>query len=279
MARNLQRAGFRLTIFNRTRPKTEALAAEGASVADSPAEVAAVADVSVSCLTDTPDVLEVVLDETKGVLAGAHEGLLHVDCSTVAPSAARRCHARLAEKSAAFLDAPISGGDVGARDGTLSIMVGGERRDFDRALPVLEAMGRTITYCGKPGAGYLVKLCNQILTGLHLVAAAEALALADAAGVDRQAMFRAVTSGAAHSWILENVGAKMMAGDDRPGFFVDYPLQDLRLAVEAAHEMGLPMPGAALAESIFRAASAQGLGREGTQAVYHVVRSSKGPTG
>lgn len=271
MARNAMDAGYAMTVYNRTAEKTKPLAEAGAEVADSPAAVAEASDVSFSCVSDTPDVLEVVLDEARGVVAGAREGLIHVDCSTVAPSAGRACHEALAAAGAGFIDAPISGGDVGARQGTLSIMCGGEREHFDRVRPVLETMGRTITYCGAPGAGYLVKLCNQILGALHLVAAAEALALAKASGVDLKAMLEAVSSGAAGSWMLEHLAPKMVAGDDKPGFFVDYQLKDLHLAHEAAHDSGVPLPGAALAETLFRAASAQGHGRDGTQALLHVI--------
>jgi 3-hydroxyisobutyrate dehydrogenase len=259
-------------VYNRTPAKTQPLVEMGAVAADSPAAVAAASDVLVSCVSDTPDVLEVMLDAQRGVLAGAHEGLIAIDCSTVAPSAGRECSAALAERGAGFLDAPISGGDVGAREGTLSIMVGGERANFDRALGVLEAMGKTITYCGPSGAGYVVKLCNQILGALHLLAAAEAVALASAAGIDLEAMLKAVSSGAAGSWMLTRLAPKMVAGDYKPGFFVDYQLKDLHLAAEAAHELGAPLPGAALAETLFRAASVQGHGRDGTQALYEVIR-------
>jgi 3-hydroxyisobutyrate dehydrogenase len=277
MALNLRKAGFPLTVYNRTAAKTAALREAGASVADSPAAVARASDLVVSCVSDSPDVLEVVLDEKRGVLAGAREGLVAVDCSTASPKVAVRCAEALAARGAAFLDAPVSGGDVGARDATLSIMVGGDTAAFDRALPVLRAMGRTVTRCGGPGAGYLVKLCNQVLGGLHLVAAAEALCLAEAAGVDLGAMLQAVSSGAAASWMLTHLAPKMVAGDDRPGFFVDYQLKDLRIAHEAAHDLGVPLPGAALTEALFRAASTQGYGRAGTQAVYHVLQRMRGP--
>jgi 3-hydroxyisobutyrate dehydrogenase len=276
MAQNILKAGFPLTVHNRTAARAEALRAAGAAVASSPAEVARASDICLSCVSDTPDVLEVVLDGRRGIIAGAHPGLVAVDCSTVAPAAARRCHEALAARSAGFLDAPVSGGEVGAKQATLSIMVGGAKTDFERAMPVLSAMGKTITHCGGPGAGYLVKLCNQILGGLHLIAAAEALALAAAAEIDPAAMLQAVTSGAANSWILSNLGPKMMAGDDRPGFMIDYQLKDLRIAHDAAHELGVPLPGAALAETLFRAASAQGHGRDGTQAIYHVIRNLQG---
>jgi len=272
MARNALKAGFALTVYNRTPSKAAALKADGAAVGDSPADVAARSDVILSCVTASDDVLEVVLDQRRGVIAGIGKGATVVDCSTVAPAVAERCEPALAEKNAGFLDAPISGGDIGAKEGTLSIMVGGAKEHFDRALPVLSVMGKTITHCGKSGAGYTVKLCNQILGGLHLVAAAEALALARAAGVDPKAMLRAVSSGAAGSWILTHLGPKMHSGDYAPGFFVDYQLKDLHLAAQEAHRLGVPLVGAALAETMFRAASALGHGREGTQAVYEAVR-------
>lgn len=277
MAGNLLKAGFPLTVYNRTPGKTEALAEAGASVASSPAEAARASDVIVSCVSDTPDVLEVMLDEGCGVVAGAREGLIVVDCSTVSPDVATQCSEALGANGTGFLDAPISGGDVGARAGTLSIMVGGEREEFDRALPVLRAMGETITYCGPSGSGYVVKLCNQICGGLHLIAVAEAVALARAAGVDLDAMRTAVASGAAGSWMLDRLAPKMIAGDDAPGFFVDYQLKDLRIAADAAGKLGLILRGADLAEQLFAAASEQGHGRDGTQAIRHVIAPPTSP--
>ncbi|HDZ20339.1 hypothetical protein LCGC14_0535890 [marine sediment metagenome] len=273
MAANCIQAGFAVTVFNRTAAKTKPLADAGATVADSPAAVAAASDIVCSCVTADADVLSVVLDERTGIIAGAESGTIVVDHSTVSPGVAVQCAEALRAKGVGYLDAPISGGDVGAKAGTLSIMVGGERADFDRALPVLEAMGKTVTYCGKTGAGYTVKLCNQILGGLHLVAAAEAISLAKAAGVDLEAMLQAVCSGAAGSWILSNLGPKMVAGDDKPGFFIDYQLKDLKLATAAADKLDLPLPGAALATQLMKAASAQGHGRDGTQAIFHVIQS------
>jgi len=271
MAHNCIKAGYHLTVYNRTASKCKPLAEAGAAVAESPAAVAAESDVICLCVTADADVLDVVLNKQTGVIAGAKRGAIVVDHSTVSPSVARTCAAALEARAMGFLDAPISGGDVGAKAGTLSIMVGGRREDFDRALSVLEAMGKTITYCGTSGAGYTVKLCNQILGGLHLLAAAEALALAAAAGIDQQAVLQAVSSGAAGSWILSNLGPKMAAGDDKPGFFVDYQLKDLKLAEQAADELALPLPGTALATVLMRAASAQGYGKSGTQAIYHVI--------
>ena len=273
MAGNCLKAGFPVTVYNRTAAKCKPLAQAGAAVADSPAAAAKDADIVCLCVTADADVLEVVLDEQAGIIAGVRQGAIVVDHSTVSPSVARRCADALGERGVGFLDAPVSGGDMGAKAGTLSIMVGGKRDDFDRALPVLEAMGKTVTYCGDSGAGYTVKLCNQILGGMHLVAAAEALALAGAAGIDRQAMLAAVSSGAAGSWILGNLGPKMARGDDEPGFFIDYQLKDLKLAEQAADELSLPLPGTALAKTLMQAASAQGYGKCGTQAVYHVIDS------
>jgi 3-hydroxyisobutyrate dehydrogenase len=155
-------------------------------------------------------------------------------------------------------------------------MVGGAGEHFDRVLPVLRAMGKTITHCGPSGAGYTVKLCNQVCGGLNLIAAAEAIRLAVAGGVDPRAMLEAVSSGAAGSWMLSNLAPKMLAGDYEPGFFVDYQLKDLHLAAEVCHKLSVPLPGACLAETMFRAASAQGLGRKGTQAIYEVVRRMSG---
>jgi len=276
MVRNVLKAGFPLTVFNRTSAKTERLRDEGAKVANSPAELGPDSDVIVSCVSDTPDVLEVILDPQHGVIAKVRDGTTVIDCSTAGPDAAKQCDQALREKGAAFLDAPISGGDVGARDGTLSIMVGGDRGHFDRAKPVLEAMGKTITYCGQCGAGYITKLCNQICGAINLLGVAEAISLATAAGIDTEAMVTAVSSGAAGSWMLTHLGPKMLTRDDSPGFFVDYQLKDLRIASDAAHSLGVPLPGLGLAEAMFRAASAGGHGRDGTQAIYHVLEKLRG---
>ena len=276
MAANCLKAGFAVTVYNRTAAKTKALAQAEANVADSPAAVAAESDIVCSCVTADDDVRAVVLDEASGILAGARKGLIAVDHSTVSPGVAVECAEALRAKGAGFLDAPISGGDVGAQAGTLSIMVGGEKKDFDTALPVLDAMGGTVTYCGGSGAGYTVKLCNQILGALHLVAAAEAISLAKSSGVDTEAMLQAVSSGAAGSWILSNLGAKMAAGDYAPGFFIDYQLKDLKLALAAADKLTLALPGAALATQIMKAASALGHGRDGTQATFSVIQTLAG---
>jgi len=276
MARNLLAAGFPLTVYNRTAAKAEPLREAGAEVADSPAAVAAASDVVLSCVTADADVREVVLGADRGVIAGVRDGATVVDCSTVSPPTARQCAQALAERGVGFLDAPISGGDVGAKAGTLSIMVGGERAHFDRALPVLRAVGKTVTHCGPSGAGYTVKLCNQICGALHILAASEALTLAGAAGIDPAAMLQAVSSGASASWVLENLGPRMARGDYAPGFFVDYQLKDLRLAADAARRKDLPLPGLALAETLFQAAASQGYGRQSSHALHKVIQALAG---
>jgi len=272
MSANVLKAGFPLTVYNRTTSKTEPLRKAGAAVAASPAKVAARSDVVISCVSNSADVYQVVLDGEKGIIAGARKGTIAIDCSTAAPEVAKRCSEELGKKGMGFLDAPISGGDVGAKAGTLSIMVGGRKQDFDRALPLLGTMGKTIVYCGSSGSGYIVKLCNQILVSMNLLAAAEALSFAQTAGIEAKTMLEAVSGGAAGSWQLSNLGPKMMAGDYAPGFLVDYLLKDLRMAQGVAYDLKIPLPGMALAESLFRAASAHGFGQEGTQALYKIIR-------
>ena len=272
MAGNVLKAGFGLTVYNRTISRTHPLKEAGAVVAGSPAEAAAESDIVICCVSDSPDVYQVVLAEETGIIAGVRKGAIVVDCSTAAPEVADRCSKELGTKGVGFLDAPVSGGDAGAKAGTLSIMVGGGQEDFDRALPVLETMGKTIVLCGASGAGYIVKLCNQILVSMNCLAVAEALSFAQETGIDTKAMLQAVSGGAAGSWQLSNLGPKMIGGDYAPGFFIDYLLKDLCIAHGAAHNLKVSLPGTALAETLFRAASSQGFGREGTQALYKVVR-------
>ena len=273
MAGNILKAGYRMQVYDCASEKIAPLRNAGAAVGDSAKAVAAASDIVITCVPDSPDVLTVVLDERNGVIAGVRKDTLVIDCSTVAPEVADQCSKALRTKGCFFLDAPVSGGDIGAQAGTLSIMVGGEKADFDKALPVLEAMGKTITHCGDNGAGYTVKLCNQILGALNILGVAEALSLAVSAGVDPQIMIKAVSSGASSSWMLSNMAPKMIADDFAPGFRVDYELKDLRLAHDAAHHLKVTLPAAALAETMFRAGSALGLGDEGIQAIYKVVKA------
>jgi len=271
MARNLLMAGFELTIWNRTQARCDALLGEGARKAPSPAAVAAASEVTVSCVTDSPDVREVALGPG-GVIEGAAPGTSYVDCSTISPSAAREVAAALSVRGVGMLDAPVSGGDVGARAGTLAIMAGGPDDVFQRCLPVLQAMGETIVRVGEAGAGQVVKLCNQVAAGLNLLAMAEAISLARRAGVDPAKMIEVVGAGAAGSWMLSNLGPRALGDDFAPGFMVELMQKDLRLVLESASETHTPLPGTALVHEIFRLIEARGRGREGTQSIVDALR-------
>jgi 2-hydroxy-3-oxopropionate reductase len=266
MALNLRKAGYELTVYNRTPGKTEELEAAGAEVAASPRAAAAEAEVIIAIVTDTPDV-EAVLFGPDGVAEGASAGSVFIDMSTISPDATRDFAARLAEQGVDYLDAPVSGGDVGAVAGTLSIMVGGEAAVVERCRPVFEAMGRRITHVGPVGAGQTVKACNQILCAGHMMAMCEALTLAASAGLNLDTLLEAVTGGAANSWALEHLGPKIAHGDLDPGFMVDLLQKDLNIVMNAAKEATLPLPGTATAVQLFRAAQAAGHGRLGTQAM------------
>ncbi|HEX7290602.1 MAG TPA: NAD(P)-dependent oxidoreductase [Conexibacter sp.] len=260
MARNLLRAGFPLVVWNRTAARADALVADGAQRASSPREVAARAAVTITILSDTPDVAEVYRREPDGVLAAAAPGKVFVDMSTIAPRAARELAAEAAARGAALLDAPVSGGDVGAREGTLSIMVGGDADALARARPVLEALGTRITHVGSNGAGQVVKACNQIVVGLTLEALGEALVLGSKAGVDPRAIVEALGGGLAASRVLEVRGEQLLARDFAPGFKLDLHAKDLGIVLEEARELGVPLPGAALVAELFAAERERGRG-------------------
>lgn len=266
MAHNLLKAGFPLTVWNRTAGKMTPLVEAGGQAAGSPADVAAHSQVIVICVSDTPDVEEVILGD-QGVLAGAKAGSLVIDCSTISPTVTRNLAARLAEQGVAMLDAPISGGSEGAAQGTLSIMVGGEAKDFERARPILEAMGKKITHVGPCGAGQTVKLVNQILVVGNALAMCEALLFAQAGDIDLEKTLQAVSAGAAGSWMLSNRGPQIIRRDWRPGFTIDLQQKDLRLVLEAADDMGVPLPGTALIHQLYRTLQARDLGSQGNHAL------------
>lgn len=270
MAANLLKAGFEVTVWNRTPARAEPLVAAGARNADSPAAVAAASEVTVSCVTNSPDVEQVALGP-QGVVEGAAPGHVYIDCSTISPEVSRTVAARLAEREVAMLDAPVSGGDVGAKAGTLAIMVGGDAAVFERCLPVLQAMGKTTVHVGPAGSGQVVKLCNQIAGGLHLMAMAEAIALARGAGVDPAKMLEVVSAGAAGSWMLSNLAPRAIRGDFAPGFMVDLMQKDLGLVLDEAEARNLPLPGTALVQQVLRILQAQGRGADGTQAIVDAV--------
>lgn len=277
MARNLLRAGFDLVVWNRTRSKMDALVSEGASAAGSPAELARACDIVITCVSDTPDVEAVVLGEN-GAIHGLREGSLLIDMSTISPKVTREIAARLAERGVYMLDAPVSGGSEGAARGTLSIMVGGEADQVSRAMPILEAMGKTITHVGGHGAGQTVKLVNQILVVVNMLAVGEGLLFAQAGGLDLQKTLDAVTQGAAGSWMLSNRGPQVIARDWRPGFTIDLQQKDLRLVLEAADENGVPLLGTALVFQLYRTLQQAGLGSEGNHALVKALERLAGFT-
>jgi 3-hydroxyisobutyrate dehydrogenase len=266
MSRNLIRAGFDVTVWNRTPARAEALAAEGAKIAKSPAELAATCDVIFICVSDTPDVSQVVLGEG-GVIEGIQAGSLVVDHSTISPQVTKEIADALRGKGAGMLDAPVSGGSEGAAKGTLSIMVGGEAKDLERAMPYLSVMGKTITHVGDHGAGQMVKLVNQILVVVTMLGVSEALMFAQAGGLDLEKTIKAVEGGAAGSWMLSNRGTQAIKRDWRPGFTIDLQQKDLRLVMEAADQMGIPVMATSMIFNLYRTLQAQGLGSEGNHAL------------
>lgn len=270
MAANLLRAGFIVTVWNRSPSRTQPLIEAGAVGADSPADVAAASEVTISCVTNSGDVEEVALGPG-GIIEGAAPGSVYIDCSTISPETARKVAAALEAKGVAMLDAPVSGGDVGAQAGTLAIMAGGDAATFERCLPVLQSMGKTIVHVGPNGAGQVVKLCNQVAGGLNLLAAAEAVGLARRAGVDPEKMLEVVSAGAAGSWMLSNLAPRAVRGDYAPGFMVDLMQKDLRLVLDAAHETHTPLPGTALVSQLFQSIQADGRGRDGTQSLIDAI--------
>lgn len=276
MAANLARAGYELVVYNRTRARCAPLEALGARVADSPADLAA-REPEVVCVnvSDTPDVEEVLFGE-RGLASKAAPGLVVIDHSTIRPDATRGFAERLAAQGVTFLDAPVSGGDVGAREATLTIMVGGSEAAFRRCEPLLQAVGRSVTYVGASGLGQVCKACNQVAVSLNLLGTCEALALARRSGLDLGVMIDVLGGGAASSWQLANLGPKLAAGDHAPGFMIDLVLKDLGIVADTARERQLPLAGAALAESYFRAVAADGGGRLGTQAMGRTVEKLGG---
>ena len=275
MARNLLKSGFNLTVWNRTTSKMDSLIEAGARAGQNPADVAAQSDITVICVSDTPDVEAVVLGEG-GVIEGAGAGSLVIDCSTISPLATQTMARALAERGVGMLDAPISGGSEGAANGTLSIMVGGDAGEFEWALPVFEAMGQTITHVGASGAGQIVKLVNQILVVGHALAMSEALLFAQAGGVDLQKTLAAVEAGAAGSWMLSNRGPQIIRRDWRPGFTIDLQQKDVRLILDAADDLGVPVPGTGLIFQLYRTLQAQGLGSEGNHGLVKALEHLAG---
>ena len=270
MAKRLVEAGHAVTVWNRTASKAEPLLAIGAKRAATPAEAAKGAEFVISIVTDAPDVEAVLLGQD-GAIHGAKAPTLFIDMSTIAPDAARRVSLALGDKGISFLDAPVTGGDVGAREGTLSILVGGEKEDLEKAREIFHALGKRITHCGPQGAGQTVKACNQILCALNMVGICEALHLAKRSGIEPALVVEALAPGAGGSWALEKLGARIAKGDFDPGFMVDLIQKDLRIVQAAAERIGLPIKGVQVAQGYFADNQAKGEGRLGTQALYKAL--------
>lgn len=266
MARNIRAAGFPLFVYNRTASRMHDITDSGAQPTQSPADLASRCDIVITCVSDTPDV-EAVIAGATGVLAGLRPGTLVIDMSTISPQTTVSLGERIRAVGGSFLDAPVSGGSEGAAKGTLSIMVGGDAADFERALPVFQAMGKNIVHVGAQGAGQTVKLVNQILVVGNALAMSEALLFAQAGGVDVAKALAAVSGGAAGSWMLSNRGPQILNRDWRPGFTIDLQQKDLRLVLDAADDNGVPLPGTALIFQLYRTLQHAGLGHEGNHAL------------
>jgi len=264
MALNLLKAGFSLTVYNRTSSKCAPVVDAGAIAVGSAREVAERADAIITMVSDTPDV-ESVLFEDDGLWQGFREGQTLIDMSSISPSATQRIGERLIEKRVEMLDAPVTGGEKGAIEGTLAIMVGGKRETFDHCLPILDAMGKTIVYAGKSGSGQKTKLVNQILCAQHIVAMSDGLRFAREAGLDVEATLKVVSGGAAGSWMLSNLAPRILEGDFDPGFTIKLQQKDLRLVREAMESLKGKYPASDLAYELFTEAVAKGLGEQGTQ--------------
>jgi 3-hydroxyisobutyrate dehydrogenase len=276
MVKNLVEKGHTVTVWNRTHEKAEALKKElKVTVAATPQELAAGNDFVLLCVSDTPDV-EAVLFGERGVAAGVQDGATVVDLSTISPAAAKRFAAKLAEQGVGFLDAPVSGGSEGAAKGALSIMVGGAEEVFERARPVLTAIGTRITHIGPSGSGQMTKLMNQVLVVVNMLAVGEALLLGRAADLDLRKALEAVEAGAAGSWMLSQRGTQAIDGYWKPGFTIDLQQKDLRLVLEAAEELGLPMLATSMVHQLYNKLQKDGKGGLGNHALVQAMEEIAG---
>ena len=277
MARNAMKAGFAVTVTNRTLARAEPLAKDGATVVKTPREVAARSEIVVTMVPNTPDV-EAAVFGPDGVAAGAREGLLLIDMSTISPALTREFAERAAKNRPPFrtLDAPVSGGEPGAIEARLSIMIGGDAADVQRAMPLFSALGKTIVHIGDHGAGQACKLANQIAVALNNLGVSEALVFAASQGIDLEKTRQVVAGGAGSSWAMQNYAPKMLAGDFRPGFMVDLQQKDLRLVLDNAFADHISLPGAALVHELYNALQRDGGGREGNLALIKVIEKLAG---
>ena len=266
MCEHTMKKGFAATVYNRSADKAQPLVDQGAKLAKTPKEVAAQSDMVFAIVGFPKDVREVFLGPD-GALAGARSGTLLVDMTTSEPSLAKEIYAAAKAKGVAALDAPVSGGDVGAKNAALSIMIGGDKEAVEAVQPVFEAMGKTIVHQGGPGAGQHTKMVNQILISSNMIAVCEGLLYGYKAGLDLETVFKSVSVGAAGSKALEVLGPRIMARNFEPGFYVEHFIKDMGIALQEAEKMNLCLPGLGLAKQLYEAVRAQGYGRKGTQAL------------
>jgi 2-hydroxy-3-oxopropionate reductase len=275
IARNILKAGFPLFVHNRSRAAVDELVAEGATAANSPREVASQVDVVFTNLPDTPDVEQVVLGE-KGIIEGAHHGLIYVDNSTIKPASAHMLAERLSAKDMFALDAPVSGGDIGARNGTLTIMVGGDASALEKVMPVFQTMGKTVTHVGEAGAGQVAKAANQIMVAAQMVAMGELLVFSKKAGVDPRKVVDAIKGGAAQCWSLDVKPPRLFDGNRNPGFKAHMQLKDLKIIMETAREYDIPVSGTAENTKLFQQMIDLGMGELDNSAVVGVIEKLAG---
>lgn len=267
MAHHLQKAGHQLFLYTRTKAKAEELLSRGAVWCRTPAEAARRTDVVFTIVGEPSDVEEVYLG-TEGILAGSQPGQIIVDMTTSKPSLAREIFEKAAGKGVEALDAPVSGGDTGARNGTLAIMVGGNQHAFERVLPLFETFGGNIVYQGEAGAGQHTKMSNQIAIATNMIGICEALLYAQKAGLDLDHVLKSISTGAAGSWSLSNLAPRIVQDDFSPGFYVKHFIKDMKIAIEESERMGLELPGLSLAKSMYEELAANGEEESGTQALF-----------
>jgi 2-hydroxy-3-oxopropionate reductase len=270
IATNLLKAGFSVVVHNRSRRPMDDLINLGASAAGSPAEVAARVDIVFTNLPDSPDVEKVALGPN-GIIEGAHKGLIFVDNSTIKPASARSIATHLAPVNVECLDAPVSGGDIGARNATLTIMVGGSEQTFLKVLPVFNVIGKTVTHIGPSGTGQIAKAANQIMVAAQMVAMGELLVFAQKAGADPEKVIQAIKSGAAQCWALDTKPSRLFKGNREPGFKAFMQAKDMNIVMESAREYGIPLPSTALNTQLFNALVEMGLGELDNSAVIQII--------
>ncbi len=267
MAGHILNAGYQLNVYNRSRDKADELVAKGATWCETPGAVAAASDIVITMVGFPSDVEQVYLGEN-GIVANAAKGTIMIDMTTSSPALSERIATEAAKKKCLALDAPVSGGDVGAREAKLAIMVGGDAAAFRKALPVLQCMGANIVLQGGPGAGQHTKMCNQIVIASTIMGVCEGIAYGKRAGLDLDTMLQSIGGGAASGFQLNVLGPRIIKGDFAPGFFIEHFIKDLGIALAEAHCMQLDLPGASLARKLYEQLAAQGYGRNGTQALF-----------